>query len=96
MKNQPVTEPWVFQNAVFAHWQGGITVFGFAYKAADGVGSGTGHHTRVMEAWLDGDFLYFQGADGRAYRVLSRVVADFSDATDAYDDVLAIAGGKQL
>lgn len=94
MTNLPVSELWVYQNAVFAHWQGGITVFGFAYKAAGGVGSGTGHHTKLRECWLDGDFLCFQGADGRAYRVLSRVKADFSDATDGYEDVLAMARGK--
>lgn len=84
----------MFQHAVFAHWQGGITVFGFACKAADGIESGTWHHTRVREAWLEGDFLYFQGTDGRAYQVLSRVKADFSDATDGYEDVMAMARGK--
>lgn len=94
MTNLPVSELWVYQNAVFAHWQGGITVFGFAYKDEDGVGSGSGHHTKVREAWLDGDFLYFQGADGRTYQVLSRVKADFSDATDGYGDVLNMARGQ--
>lgn len=84
----------MFQNAVFAHWHGGITVFGFAYKADDGAESGTGHQTKLRECWLDGEHLYFQGADCRTYRVMSRVVADFSDATDAYDDVLRTAGGQ--
>lgn len=95
MKNQLMTELWVYQNAVFAHWQGGITVFGFAYKAADGVESGTGHHTRVFDAWLGEDSLYFKGADGRTYQVLSRSAADFSDAADAYDEVLAMARGEK-
>lgn len=40
-------EQWAFHDAVFAHWRGGITVFGFAYKTADGIESGTGHHTKV-------------------------------------------------
>lgn len=86
-------EQWIFHNAVFAHWEGGITVFGFAYKAADGIQSGTGHHTKLQDAWLDGERLYFQGTDGRTYLVLSRVKADFSDAADAYDDVLKMAEG---
>lgn len=88
-----MTEQWIFQNAVFAHWQGGITVFGFAYNGSTGIESGTGHHTKLREAWLDGERLYFQGTDGRAYWVLSRVEADFTDATDAYADVLKMAGG---
>ena len=94
MISRQMTEPWVFQNAVFAHWQGGITVFGFAYKAADSVESGTGHHTRLHDAWYEGAHLFFQGSDGRTYQVLSRVVADFPDATDAYDEVLAMARGE--
>jgi len=95
MTNRPVSELWIFHNAVFARWQGGITVFGFAYKADDGAESGTGHHTRVFDAWLDGDSLYFKGADGRTYQVLSRSAADFSDAADAYDEVLAMARGEK-
>ncbi|POA83702.1 hypothetical protein C1882_18315 [Pseudomonas sp. FW305-E2] len=86
-------EMWCFQNAVFAHWNGGITVFGFAYQISAGIESGTGHHTKVHEAWLEATHLYFQGTDGHTYQVLSRVQADFSDATDAYDDVLRMAGG---
>ncbi|MEJ3598209.1 hypothetical protein [Pseudomonas bubulae] len=39
-------EHWTFHDAVFAHWRGGITVFGFAYKTADGIESGTGYHTK--------------------------------------------------
>ncbi len=84
----------MFQNAVFAHWHGGITVFGFAYKADDGIESGTGHHTKLHEAWFEGTYLHFHGADGRTYLVMSRAVADFSDSTDAYEDVLAMARGK--
>ncbi|MCS4061709.1 hypothetical protein [Pseudomonas putida] len=86
-------DQWIFHNAVFAHWQGGITVFGFAYKTADGIESGTGHHTKLQEAWLEGEQLYLQGTDGRTYLVLSRVKADFSDVVDAYDDVLKMAEG---
>jgi len=88
-----MTAEWCFYNAVFAHWQGGITVFGFAYKTTDGIESGTGRHTKLRGAWLKEDQLYFQGADGRTYRVISRVEANFPDATDAYDDVLKMAGG---
>lgn len=86
-------ERWIFQNAVFAHWQGGITVFGFAYNGSIGIQSGTGHHTKLREAWHEGAYLYFQGNDGRTYQVVSRVEADFTDATDAYADVLRMAGG---
>ncbi len=86
-------EQWTFHDAVFAHWRGGVTVFGFAYKTADGIESGTGYHTRVESAWLDGVTLHFEGTDGRAYRVISSKRADFSDASDAYDDVLAMTGG---
>lgn len=89
-----MTDLWIYQHAVFARWQGGITVFGFAYKAEDGVESGTGHHTRVREAWLEGTHLHFRGSDGRTYQVLSRAVADFSDATDGYEDVLVMARGE--
>ncbi|WP_145128158.1 hypothetical protein [Pseudomonas sp. URMO17WK12:I11] len=88
-----MTAEWCFHNAVFAHWNGGITVFGFAYKTADGIESGTGHHTKLREAWLKEDQLYFQGADGRTYQVLSRIEAEFSDAADAYNEVLRMAGG---
>lgn len=88
-----MSEEWTFHNAVFARLDGGITVFGFAYKTADGIESGTGHHTKVAESWLEGTTLYFQGTDGRTYQVLSRVQADFSDATDAYDDVVKMSGG---
>lgn len=87
-------EQWTFHDAVFAHWRGGITVFGFAYKTDDGIKSGTGYHTRVEKAWQEEGTLYFQGTDGRAYLVISSKRADFSDATDAYDDVLAMAGGE--
>lgn len=78
----------------FRHWRGGITVFGFAYKTVDGIESGSGYHTKVESAWLEGDILYFRGTDGRSYRVISSKWADFSDATDAYDDELAMAGGN--
>ena len=86
-------EQWIFQNVVFAHWQGGITVFGFAYKTADGIQSGSGHHTKLQDAWFVGEQLHFQGTDGRSYQVLSRVEANFPDATDAYDNVLKMAEG---
>lgn len=89
-----MSEQWTFHNAVFAHWNGGITVFGFAYKTDDGTESGSGYHTKVESAWLEGAILYFLGTDGRSYRVISWKRADFSDATDAYDDVLAMAEGK--
>lgn len=46
-------EQWAFHDAVFAHWRGGITMFGFAYKTADGIESGTGHHTKVAKSWLE-------------------------------------------
>ena len=85
-------EQWTFHDAVFAHWNGGITVFGFAYKTADGVESGTGHHTKLQEAWHEGAQLHFQDREGRTYQVISRVEADFTDATDAYADVLKMAG----
>lgn len=90
-----MTDLWIYQHAVFARWQGGITVFGFAYKAEDGIESGTGHHTKLQEAWLEGTHLHFHGADGRTYRVMSRAVADFSDATDAYDEVLSMTRGEE-
>jgi hypothetical protein len=87
-------EQWAFHDAVFAHWRGGITVFGFAYKTADCIESGTGHHTKVAKSWLEGTTPHFEGTDGRCYRVISWKRADFSDAPDAYDDVLAMAGGE--
>jgi hypothetical protein len=46
-------DQWAFRDAVFAHWKGGITVFGFAYKTADGIESGSGYHTKVDEAWIE-------------------------------------------
>ena len=87
-------EQWTFHDAVFAHWRDGITVFGFAYKTVDGIQSGSGYHTKVDVAWIEEGRLHFRGIDGRAYRVISRKQADFSDAPDAYDDVLAMAEGK--
>ncbi|PHN57970.1 hypothetical protein [Pseudomonas viridiflava] len=87
-------EHWTFHDAVFAHWRGGIMVLGFAYKTADGIESGTGHHTRVANSWLERTTLHFEGTDGRCYRVISWKRADFSDALDAYDDVLAMARGE--
>ncbi|WP_054889982.1 hypothetical protein [Pseudomonas sp. NBRC 111129] len=89
-----MSEQWTYHDAVFAHWRGGITVFGFAYKTVDDIETGTGYHTKVESAWLEGAILYFLGADGRSYRVISWKRADFSDAPDAYDDVLAMAEGK--
>ncbi|WP_041166887.1 hypothetical protein [Pseudomonas putida] len=88
-------EHWTFHDAVFAHWRGGITVFGFAYKTADGIESGCGYHTKVDGAWLEGAMLYFLGTDGRIYRVISWRRADFSDAPDAYDEVMRMAGGMR-
>lgn len=88
-----MSDQWIFHDAVFAHWRGGITVFGFAYKTADGIESGSGYHTKVAGAWVDGGRLHFRGTDGRAYSVISWKRADFSDATDAYDEVLEMAGG---
>ncbi|WP_422416816.1 hypothetical protein [Pseudomonas sp. GZD-222] len=88
-----MSDQWTFHDAVFARWNGGITVFGFAYKTADGIESGTGHHTRVAKSWLEGTTLHFQGTDDRTYRVISWERAEFSDAADAYDDVVKMAGG---
>lgn len=87
-------DQWAFRDAVFAHWKGGITVFGFAYKTADGIESGSGYHTKVDEAWIEEGRLHFRGTDGRNYKVIYWKRADFSDAPDAYDDVLAMAEGK--
>lgn len=67
-------------------------MFGFAYKTADGIESGTGYHTKVDGPRIDECRLHFRGTDGRNYRVISWKRADFSDATDGYDDVLAMAG----
>lgn len=89
-----MSDQWTFHDAVFAHWRGGITVLGFAYKTADGVESGTGHHTKVDGAWMDGTTLHFQGTDDRTYRVISWKRAEFSDAADAYDEVLKMAGSQ--
>lgn len=89
-----MSEQWAFHDAVFANWQGGITVFGFAYKIMDGIESGTGHHTKVKSAWLDGLTLHFRGTDGCDYRVISWKRADFSDVTDAYDEVLTMTKGN--
>jgi len=88
-----MSEEWTFHDAVFAHWKGGITVFGFAYKTEGGIESGTGYHTKVDGAWTEEGRLHFRGVDGREYRVISWKRADFSDATDAYDEVLRMAGG---
>lgn len=88
-------EHWTFHDAVFAHWRGGITVLGFAYKTAGGIESGSGYHTRVDVAWIDGGRLYFRGTDGREYKVISWKRADFSDAPDAYDEVMGMAGGMR-
>ena len=89
-----MAERWTFHDAVFAHWKGGITVFGFAYKTADGIENGTGHHTRIKSAWLDGITLHFESEDGRNYCVSSWKRAEFSDAPDAYDEVLKMARGN--
>jgi hypothetical protein len=42
-----MSEQWTFHDAVFAHWRGGITVFGFAYKTLDGIESGSGYRKVV-------------------------------------------------
>lgn len=89
-----MTEQSTFHNAVFAHWQGGITVFGFAYKTMDGIESGTGHHTRVEKAWQEESTPYFLGTNGRSYRVISWKRAEFSDASDAYNEFLEMAKGN--
>jgi hypothetical protein len=86
-----VTE-WCIHNAAFARWKGSIRVFGFAYRMIDGLDKGTGHHTELREAWRAEDRLMFQDKYGDIYTVISHVKSDFTDAPDAYEEVLAMAG----
>jgi hypothetical protein len=84
---------WFIHNASFARWQNSIRVFGFAYRAVDGLDKGTGHHTELREAWRVDGRLMFQDKHGDTYTVISHTLSDFTDAPDAYQEVLAMAGG---
>lgn len=88
-----MTTEWRIHNAAFAKWRNSISVFGFAYRASDGFDKGSGHHTDLRKVWRADGQLVFQDRHGDIYIVISRVQSDFSDASDAYAEVLVMAGG---